>query len=221
MKGYLVPSEEEIRQILLKVGKTSSDDELNCGSCGYNSCREKAIAVHNGLAELEMCLPYMRSLAESLSNVIIRTTPNGLIVVDKEMKIVEINPSAERMFKVIGQQLKGTNLSTLIDDTLFRQVARDQELVTDLHKYSDELIVRRYIFYVDKHDLVIGIFYDVTREETQKNKLDTMREETLKKAQDVIDKQMRVAQEIAGLLGETTAETKVTLTKLMNLMEKK
>lgn len=218
---YDIPSEEEILQILAKIGKTSPDDELNCGSCGYNSCREKAIAVYNGFAELEMCLPYMRSRAESMSNVIIHSTPNGLIVVDKLMKIIEVNPSAERMFQVVSEQVKGMELSRIMDDTIFRQIAAEKGMVTELRKYSESLIVRQYVFYVDRHDLVIGILYDVTTEEQQKEKLDTMREETLKKAQDVIDKQMRVAQEIAGLLGETTAETKVTLTKLMNLMEKK
>lgn len=218
---YRIPSEEEIRQILARVGKTSPDDELNCGSCGYDSCREKAIAVYNGFAELEMCLPYMRSRAESMSNVIIHSTPNGLIVVDKQMKIIEVNPSAERMFQVTSEQVKGMDLSKIMDDTIFQKIAVEKGMVTEFRKYSDSLIVREYVFYVDKHDLVIGIFYDVTTEEQQKSKLDTMREETLKKAQDVIDKQMRVAQEIAGLLGETTAETKVTLTKLMNLMEKK
>ncbi|AZR74124.1 hypothetical protein BBF96_12380 [Anoxybacter fermentans] len=221
MGTYKIPSEEEIRTILSKIGKTSSEDELNCGSCGYDSCREKAIAVYNGLAELEMCLPYMRSRAESMSNLIIRSTPSGIIVTDNQLKIVEINPAAEKMFKVSCQQVKGRELSTIIDDTLFKEVALKKELITRLIKYSDSLIVRQYIFYVDKHDLIIGIFYDVTREEKQKDEFDKMREETFKKAQEVIDKQMRVAQEIAGLLGETTAETKVTLTKLMDLMKKK
>lgn len=221
MKSYKMPSDDEIREILATVGKTTPEDELNCGSCGYNSCREKAIAVHNGLAELEMCLPYMRSRAESMSNLIIRTTPNGLIVVDKQLKIVEVNPSAERMFQISNQSARGMDLAKLMDVSIFQQVAEEKRLITDLCKYSNSLIVRQYVFYVDKHDLVIGIFYDVTNEELQKHRLDTMREETLLKAQEVIDKQMRVAQEIAGLLGETTAETKVTLTKLMNLMEKK
>lgn len=218
---YNIPSEEEIRQILARIGKTGPYDELNCGSCGYNSCREKAIAVYNGFAELEMCLPYMRSRAESMSNLIIHTTPNGLIVVDKQMKIIEVNPAAARMFQVTSEQARGMDLSRIMDDAIFRQVAAERGSIAEFRKFSDSLIVRQYIFYVDKQDLVIGIFYDVTTEEQQKTKLDNMREETLKKAQDVIDKQMRVAQEIAGLLGETTAETKVTLTKLMNLMEKK
>ena len=54
-----VPTEEEIKEILAKVNKTKPEDELNCGACGYSSCREKAVAVFQGIAELEMCLPYL------------------------------------------------------------------------------------------------------------------------------------------------------------------
>ena len=54
-----MPSETEISQILRdKMGKTKPSDELNCGSCGYNTCREKAIAIYQGKAEVSMCLPY-------------------------------------------------------------------------------------------------------------------------------------------------------------------
>lgn len=218
---YLIPTEEEIRDILSQIGKSSPEDELNCGSCGYNSCQEKAIAVYNGLAELEMCLPYMRSRAESMSNLIMRSTPNGFIVTNKNLEVIEINPAAERLFNRSHQQVKGQPLAKVMDDTLFKKVAEEKVLRHDLVKYSDSLIVKQYIFYEEEQDLIVGIFSNVTTEEQQRQELDEMREETLQKAQDVIDKQMRVAQEIAGLLGETTAETKVTLTKLMKLMDKK
>lgn len=218
---YLLPEEEEIKKILLQVGKSSSEDELNCGSCGYNSCREKAIAVFNGLAEVEMCLPHMRSRAESFSNLILNSTPNGVIVTDSQLKIVEINPAAEKMFKVTNEEVRGKKISLIMDGTSFAEVLQTKKLLTDLVQFSPELYIRRSLCFVEKHELLIGIFADVTREEQQKSELTEMRTETFKKAQEVIDKQMRVAQEIAGLLGETTAETKVTLTRLMNLLDKK
>jgi uncharacterized Fe-S cluster-containing protein len=65
----------------------------------------------------------------------------------------------------------------------------------------------------------MGIFIDITKQEKQEENYRKMQEETLSMAQRVIDKQMRVAHEIAGLLGETTAETKVTLTKLQKVIE--
>jgi len=52
------PSEEDIRAILERMGKKAREDELNCGACGYETCREHAIAIYKGLAESEMCLPY-------------------------------------------------------------------------------------------------------------------------------------------------------------------
>jgi two-component system, NtrC family, sensor kinase len=54
-----VPSEAEIREILRQTNKVEPEDELDCGACGYLSCREKAIAVYQGLAEAQMCLPYL------------------------------------------------------------------------------------------------------------------------------------------------------------------
>lgn len=65
------PSEEELRGILAQLGKNSVEDELNCGACGYESCREHAIAIHKGLAEDEMCLPFiidkLRETVDSLA----------------------------------------------------------------------------------------------------------------------------------------------------------
>ena len=53
-----VPSPDELTSILARMGKLKPEDELNCGACGYDTCREHAIAIHRGLAESEMCLPY-------------------------------------------------------------------------------------------------------------------------------------------------------------------
>lgn len=211
------PSEEEIREILARIGKKTPEDELNCGSCGYNSCREKAIAVYRGMAEVEMCMPYMRKLAESKANLILKYTPSAIIVTDNDLKIVELNPGAEKMFGFTAGQLQGRKVSLVTDPEDFARAIAEGRLISGRKKLRN-LIVRQYIFYVEEHGLVIGIFYDITREEENKEQLDRVREETLSRAQQVIDKQMRVAQEIAELLGETTAETKVTLTRLMELM---
>lgn len=93
------PTEYEIREILKTMGKTIRSDELNCGSCGYRTCREKAIAVFNGLAEPSMCLPYMRNKAESLSNIICESSPNLIGLIDKDMMIIELNPAAESFLR--------------------------------------------------------------------------------------------------------------------------
>ena len=54
-----MPSEEKIKEILTETNKFTKQDELNCGSCGYPTCREYAIAIAKGLAENDMCLPYL------------------------------------------------------------------------------------------------------------------------------------------------------------------
>ncbi|MDI3480450.1 MAG: hypothetical protein PWQ97_105 [Tepidanaerobacteraceae bacterium] len=214
------PSESEIKNILLKIGKTAPEDELNCGACGYNSCREKAIAVYNGMAEIHMCMPYMRNRAESLSNLIIESTPNAIIVVDRDMKIHEMNPSAESMFQIPSGSFKYKPLNSLFDDYYFRLVSTTLENITNkkvvIKNYG--LITLQNIYYLKDHNLIIGIISDITAQERERQKNAKVRQKTLETTQEVIEKQMRVAQEIASLLGETTAETKVMLNKVKQLL---
>ncbi|MFW5986436.1 MAG: [Fe-Fe] hydrogenase large subunit C-terminal domain-containing protein, partial [Halanaerobiales bacterium] len=97
------PDEEEIWEILNKTNKYGEDDLLNCGACGYNSCRKKAIAVYQGLAEVTMCLPYL--LTEKRSEIkkvhelnreldsLINSSYDGMIVVDGEGRVERVNDS--------------------------------------------------------------------------------------------------------------------------------
>lgn len=215
------PGEKKIREILSSIGKTSEDKELNCGSCGYPSCRDKAVAVYQGMAEPDMCMPYMRSKAESLANLIIDSTPNGIILTDAKLRIQEFNPSAERMFKINRNQVIGKELGTLIDDSDFLNVLMSRKSIIDRRvKYERfNLVTLQTICYIHEQGLVLGIFTDITRQEGREKELAEVRRETIEKAREVINKQMRVAQEIAGLLGETTAESKVLLTRLINLVK--
>lgn len=216
----LTPTDEAIREVLSKTGKTKPEDELNCGACGYNSCREKAIAVLEGMAEIDMCIPYMRMKAESRANLICNLTPNAIFVVDHNLRIIEVNPAAEEKFFCRQDQVVGADLELLLDPIYFEQALQTKELVTGEVAYPAYGIVTwQAIFYVETEGVLIGIFVDITKEHEQREKLALMKGETLTKAQEVIDKQMRVAQEIAGLLGETTAETKVLLTKLIKMIK--
>ncbi len=214
------PTEEEIREILISMGKRTKSEELDCGACGYETCREKADAVFRGFAELEMCIPYMRTKAETMNDVIIQATPNGIIVDDEKLDIVTINPAAEKMFQCRQEALKGKKVRTLVDDSIFSEVLEKKTLIVDNVEYPNYgLKVRQFIFYVPKSQVVIAIFADITEQSRQKDQLSELRKETLERAQEVINKQMRVAQEIASLLGETTAETKVILDQLMHIIK--
>ncbi len=218
-EGGEQPSEEEIRRILARTGKLKPADELNCGACGYNSCRDKAIAVAKGMAEIDMCIPYMRAKAESRADLICRAAPNAILVVSSDLKVLELNPAAEKMLYCRNEEVKGKDLKSILDPKAFAEVLRTKKMVTGEAFYPTYgLAVWQAIFYVETEDVLIGILIDITNEKQQRERLDMVTRETLEKAREVIDKQMRVAQEIAGLLGETTAETKVLLTKLIKLI---
>jgi PAS domain S-box-containing protein len=202
------------------MGKRTKADELDCGACGYDTCREKAKAVFRGAAEIEMCIPYMKTRAESMNDVIIQATPNGIIVCDTDLRIVTINPAAEKMFQCKQETLKGKKVSALVDDGIFREVLETKRLIARNVEYpAYGLKVRHFVFYVPKSQVVIAIFADITEQSRQQDQLSELRKETLERAQEVINKQMRVAQEIASLLGETTAETKVTLDQLIRIIK--
>jgi len=214
-------SEEEIRKILHRTGKYTKEDELNCGSCGYPTCRDKAIAVLNGMAETEMCIPYMRKKAESFSNLIIEHTPNGVIVVNYQLKIINTNPAFKKIFSIPKEKdLAGESLKMIIGD-----VAPFIEADTRKSFINKKVYYKNYDKWIDlitypmiDEKLIVGIFRDITEKEKQSLKLEKVRKEITEKTQDVVLKQMRVAQEIASLLGETTAETKAMLSKFAKIM---
>lgn len=212
-------SDDEIREILEKMGKFEKSDELNCGGCGYNSCREHAQAVYEGMSEAEICLPNLRSKAESFSNVIFENTPNLLFILDKDLYIKEINPTALELLKLREDQVKGKLINKIFDDDYYTKV---KNIKKDLIRHK--LYIKRYditvllsIVYVPKQDIFIVIMINITKDEKNKEELLKVRENTVDAASEVIEKQMRVAQEIASLLGETTAETKLILTKLKKI----
>lgn len=209
-------SEDEIQAILKKMGKYKKEDELNCGSCGYDTCREKAQAIFEGKAEHNICLPYMRNRSESLANITFEYTPNVIFVLSDELKVLEFNPSAERIFKVKADYIKGKPVSMLIDDSDFSEVIKNKgNILAKKIAYPDYgVVLLQNILYLNDQNVLLVIMSNNTMEEKQKEELKKVKENAVKAAQNVIDKQMRVAQEIASLLGETTAETKTTLTKL-------
>lgn len=213
------PSEQEIRDILAQTGKYTAADELNCGACGYNSCRDKAVAVYHGMAEVQMCMPYMRKRAESLSNLVLSSMPNGVVIVDYKLRLLEINPAAERMFRCTNQDVAGKHVSCILDPQYFEQVLESRTLLHMHCRLPQGMITRQVVFPVEREKIIVCIIVDITDEEKHKEQLAQVRSQTIERAQAVIEKQMKVAQEIAGLLGETTAETKMLLSKLINLMK--
>ncbi len=211
-----LPSEQELQKILAKIGKYSKEDELNCGACGYPTCRDKAVAVFQGKAELTMCIPYMSERAQSLANVVLETSPNMTIIVDTDMKIQEFSAAAEKHFGITRKEALETYLFELMDTDDFEWVFQHkQQLQNKKVKFPEYgFIATMSLVYIKKQNAVLATLIDITKEEETALQDYTKKLETVELAQKVIDKQMMVAQQIAGLLGETTAETKVTLTNV-------
>ncbi len=210
------PTSDQIRKILNQMNKFSTKDELNCGACGYHTCREKAEAIFQGKAEISMCLPYALANAESMSNIVMDTTPNLIFIVDNELRIRECNKRVQKLFGISHEEALEAYIFEMVDETDIVAVLDTKQPIAHKRLELEQigLRVEEQIAYIDNMDSVLVIYRDVTSEEEAKEKNYNMRMETVQIAQKVIDKQMMVAQEIAGLLGETTAETKVTLTRL-------
>lgn len=212
-----MPGSRAIEEILRKMGKTKPEDELNCGCCGYNTCRDKAVAVYFGKANLTMCLPYLIEKAESFSDIIIKNTLNGIMVLSENLEIQQINAAARKILNVGRvQDVMGEPVVRLLDPLPYIQVLNDGRNVHDKRIYLAEYdkYVEESILFDRSFNILISIMRDVTEEEKQKAQKESMSKNTVEIADKVIEKQMRVVQEIASLLGETTAETKIALTKL-------
>lgn len=216
-RRLLPPSENEIREILLQMGKTKPSDELNCGSCGYNTCREKAVAIYHGKAEISMCLPYLKDKAENFSDTITRNTPNGLIVLNEKLEVQQINKAALKILNIrYASDIMGDQVVRVLDPADFvkvlssgRDLHNKRVYLAEYEKYVEETIV-----YDKEYRLLVCIMRDVTEEEVQREKKESISRQTVEIADRVVDRQMRIVQDIASLLGETAAETKIALTKL-------
>ena len=214
------PTEEQIREILRMTNKLKPEDELNCGACGYTSCREKAIAVFQGKAELDMCLPHTYEQAQSMSNLVLEATPNMILIIRSDLRISEFNAKAEKVFKVSRQEALERYIYEFMDASLFEDILLTRQ---SIHRRKMELepygiTVLTSVIYMEDQDSLLTIIQDITAEEKELEHQYQLKMKTVEAAQMVIDKQMMVAQEIAGLLGETTAETKATLNQLKRSM---
>lgn len=213
--------EKAIEEVLAETGKVNPEDQLNCGACGYSSCRENAIAVLSGMAEHQMCIPWMKNLAERKTDQIIDNSPNAIVMVDSGLRIEGFNPSFADVFSAT-KGLIGKPLSTIMDPEDFEKVmAKAVDRVTNkpvsYPNYHVSGILN--VYRLADEDVVVGILSSLNKSTEGLSRLDEIREETLENAQKVIEKQMLMAQEIAGILGETTSETRVLLRKLTELLK--
>ena len=211
------PSDMEIMNILRQMGKFKPSQELNCGSCGYNTCREKAVAIIQGKAEISMCLPFLKDKAENFSDIIVNNTPNGLIVLNEQLEVQQINKAARGIMNIrSASDVLGDQVVRILDPKIFMDVLKTGRDVCDERVYLAEYkrFVEQSVIYDKDSHLLVTIMRDVTDEQNEREKKEKISRQTIEVADKVVDKQMRIVQEIASLLGETAAETKIALAKL-------
>ncbi len=209
---------EDILKTLKKIGKHSVDDELNCGGCGYSTCREMAVALLNGDAETSMCVSYMRKIAVRKAAAMIRCMPAAVVMVDNNMNILEANDSFMKMFsgdmyeifKARPDGMTGAAIDRIVDfSDIFKTILKTGK---DLHKERFPVKNRLFdisAFTIEENEIVGAVITDVTQTETNREKIS-------QKAQEVISKNISIVQEIACLLGEHMVETETLLSSIAN-----
>ena len=213
-------SEEEIQQILERTGKYDPQQQLNCGACGYGSCREKAIAVAHGMAEPEMCIPYMRQLAERRTDHLFSSTPNGIVILDEELNILSVNPAFKKFF-TCSDAVVGRHISYLMDpapfEKLISSVAENLD-ITVFHR-SYNILCRELLYILRQERQVVGIFINITSQQEQEKKLKQIRSQTIEQANELLEHQIKMAQNIAQFLGESTAKGEELVRKLLSMSD--
>lgn len=211
-----IVSDEQIRVVLRQTGKFAEDDELNCGGCGYDSCREFAIAVLAQKAETMMCVTYMRQLANKKANKLIRTMPSAVVIVDHDLRIIECNrhfaslagEDVEGIYQV-HEGMGGAVLEKILPIShLFEQVLASDEDILEKDIQIRGRVLKCSLFSIERGRIVGCILNDITEPVLKKD-------EITQRAKQVIRKNLKTVQQIAYLLGENAAETEMTLTSII------
>ena len=213
-------TEQQIEAVFAATGKMDNEQRLNCGACGYNTCRDKAIAVLEGMAVPEMCIPLMRRMAEQRTDRIITTSPNGIVLLNKELQIISMNPAFRQMF-ACTDELIGRPVSYLMDPEPFEKVAAGEveqvNCVTRHEKYG--LVCRQIIYAMPQERQIACILVNVEDSRNASAKAEHLRNKTLAQAQQLLEHQISMAQQIAKYLGESTAHGEELVRKIIELSE--
>ncbi|MHB8997727.1 MAG: [Fe-Fe] hydrogenase large subunit C-terminal domain-containing protein [Armatimonadota bacterium] len=210
--------EDEIKRILALTGKVTAEDELNCGACGYNSCRDKAVAVIRGMAEPEMCIPYMKRLAEQRSDRIIETSPNGIVILDEKLNIISMNPTFRKFF-MCSEAVLGKPISYLMDPDPFERLVSGAEEKVEMTARHDryKLVTHQIMYALREEHQYAGIFVNITSTHDSQTKLTELRTQTLEQARELLEHQISMAQKMAQFLGESTAQGEQLVENLMEM----
>jgi len=212
--------EEQIRRVLEKTGKVRKEDQLNCGACGYLNCRDQAIAVIQGMAEPEMCIPYMRRLAEQRSDRIMATSPNGIIILNQELNVINYNPAFATMFHT-NTSCIGKTVDHFIDPDPFSRVASGQTEMFDqiMTQPALNLTFRLIVYALKEEKQYVGIFIAIPSGRVNAERLEKIKEETIQQARELYDHQISMAKDFAVFLGEYTAKGEELVQKIVDAVK--
>jgi len=159
-------------------------------------------------------------ITEVHERAILQQTPNGVLLVDKQTLIRFANPAFRTMFQCHDEQVLGQRVGSFMHSDCFDRVIAVNKPITVKENCKEHGVsFRAGLFPIEGENLYCGIFIDISDAEREREQYRRLRAQTLERAQEVITRQMKTAQEIARLLGETTAETKVILVQLMSLFK--
>jgi len=250
-----VPSEKTLNKILKEIDQ-QEPFEVGCGACGYNSCKDFAIAIAQGLAIPEMCNTYAsrnrqdhiqslkisneklaqaqdalkkseraaqkeKEAAREASEIVRRMLhklPSMVVICDMNLKIIQTNDSFidmlgedAREINEVVPGLEGADLKTLLPYNfynLFTYVLAHNESITNRDIHHDGKLLNVSVFVIEKDKIVGAVIRDMSAPEVQK-------EEVVKRLNEVIDKNLGLAQQIGFILGEGTSEAERMLNSII------
>jgi iron only hydrogenase large subunit-like protein len=209
-------SRESINSTLREIGKYSEGDELNCSTCGYDTCRDFARALIEGKAEKTMCISYMKQLAQKKTNALMKAIPAGVVIVDDKFKIIDSN---KNFAKVCGKDaemvydakpgMEGALLEKVSPfKNEFKKIFEKKKDLIEKDKKIGSAVYHLNIFNIENYRIAGGIIQDITDPAVEKTVI-------IKKARQVIENNLKTVQEIAYLLGENASETEVILNSIV------
>ena len=208
----------EIQKVLAKTGKQDAKKQLNCGACGYQSCVDNAIAVVNGIAQTDMCIPYMRMQAEQRMDMIMETIPHGIVILDDDLRLIGMNPAFRKMFLCSDATL-GRRISYLMDSKDFEKIVSGVAQKAESTVTFNGSKYHQFIYSLQEHKQHVGIYTKIDRVEFHEDKLNLIKSEVIEKALEIRDCQIKMANDFAMILGQNTAKAEEMLCDLMNVYD--
>ena len=218
LETQLQVPKHKIDKILEQTGKLDPAFQLNCGACGYKTCIDNAVAVAKRMAEISMCMPYMRRLAQQRTDIIIETMPSGVVILDSGLCILKMNPAFKKMF-MCNDSILGRRISYLLNADGFEKIMQGETERYESIAQKYGIKYHEVLYPLREDEQYVGIYSDISNIKYDQSKLDVIKSQTLMHAREFLDHQIKFSQEMANYLGLSTAKSEEIAMRLINLYE--